>query len=122
MRAVEKVNLEEKFGVIKDMWSPKIAGRVNDCHLKLVKVEGEFIWHRHENEDEAFWVHKGRLCLQFRGREIWLEPGEFLVVPKGVEHRPAAPDGAWVMVIEPVGTLNTGEVINERTRQDPEWI
>ena len=119
---MRKVNLEEKFGLVDELWSPKIVGRVGDCHLKLGRIKGEFIWHRHDNEEEAFWVQKGRLCLQFRDGETWLEPGELLVIPKGVEHRPVAPEEVWIMMIEPVGTLNTGDVVNERTKQDPEWI
>ena len=119
---MQKVNLDEKFGLINELWSPKIVGQVNDCHLKLGRIKGEFIWHKHDNGDEAFWVQKGRMCLQFRDRGVWLNSGELMVVPKGVEHRPVAPEEAWIFMIEPVGTLNTGDTVNERTKQDPEWI
>ena len=112
---MEKVNLAEKFGMFQDYWSPKIAGEINDSHVKLAKLKGEFIWHQHENEDELFLVIKGRLLLKFWDREVWLEPGEFLIVPKGVEHCPVADEEAHVLFLEPKTTLNTGNVQNERT-------
>lgn len=99
----KKVNLREKFGMFTDRWSPKIAGEVNDSHVKLVKLQGEFVWHHHEREDELFLVVKGRLTIRFR------------VVPKGVEHMPVSEEEAWILLFEPKGTLNTGNVETERT-------
>lgn len=119
---LRKVSLEEKLRSVIDFWTPKIVGRVNDVHIKLVKLEGEFPWHRHEDEDELFLVLKGRLRLEFRDRELWLAPGEMVIVPRGTEHRPVAPEEAHVLLVEPIGTLNTGDVRSERTVLDPEWI
>ena len=107
---IEKVNLAEKFSHINDLWNPKIAGEVQGMHIKLAKVKGEFIWHHHENEDEMFFVVKGRLLLKFRDRDVWLDEGEFLIVPRGVEHMPVAEEEVHLMMIEPGGTLNTGNV------------
>lgn len=114
---MEKVNLAEQFERISEFWSPMAAGEVNDARIRLVRVKGEFIWHHHEHEDEMFLVIEGRLCIQFRDREVMLEPGEFLIIPKGVEHRPVAEQEAHVMLIEPASTLNTGNIRNERTRE-----
>jgi mannose-6-phosphate isomerase-like protein (cupin superfamily) len=111
----EKVNLREKFGMFTDRWSPKIAGEVNDSHVKLVKLQGEFVWHRHEREDELFLVVKGRITIRFRDGDVQLEENEFLIVPTGVEHMPVAEEEAWVLLFEPKTTLNTGNVENERT-------
>lgn len=113
--AVEKVNLEQKFSLFQEYWSPKIVGEVNDAHIKLVKLQGEFVWHHHDQEDELFLVTKGRLLMQFRGRDVWVEEGEFIIVPKGVEHRPVAPEECHVVLMEPKSTLNTGNVNSERT-------
>ena len=110
-----KVNLAEKFSRFADHWSPKIVGEVNDLHVKLVKLIGEFVWHHHDNEDELFLVVKGRLRMRFRDRETIVEPGEFIIVPRGVEHMPVAEDEVHVLLLEPKGTLNTGNVIGERT-------
>jgi mannose-6-phosphate isomerase-like protein (cupin superfamily) len=118
---MDKVNLAEKFTHISDYWSPRIAGELNDSHVKLAKLQGEFIWHHHEQEDELFLVIKGRLLMQFRDREVWIEPGEFLIVPKGVEHRPVAPEEVHLVMIEPKSTRNTGNVENERT-VEAQWI
>jgi len=112
---MEKVNLAEKFAAFSDFWSPKIAGEVNDFHVKLVKLKGEFIWHQHEQEDELFLVVKGRLRLRFRDRDVWLDEGEFCVVPRGVEHLPVAEEEVHLVLLEPKSTLNTGNVRNERT-------
>jgi len=112
---MRSVNLAEKFRLFDDRWSPKIVGELNDSYVKLVKIKGEFVWHHHEAEDELFLVVKGRLLLKFRDREVWLEEGEFLIVPRGVEHLPIAPDEAHVLLLEPRSTLNTGNVRNERT-------
>ena len=112
-----KVNLNEKLARFSEHWSPKLVAQVNDMDIKLVKIQGEFVWHHHDAEDELFLVLEGRLLMQFRDREEWIEPGEFIVVPRGVEHRPVAPQEAHIMLIEPRGTLNTGNVVNERTVQ-----
>ena len=119
---MEKVNLEEKFGSFHERWSPKIIGAVNDCDVKIAKVEGEFVWHHHANEDEMFLVVKGRLHLRMHEGDVTLEEGEMFVVPKGVEHLPVAPEETWILMIEPRGTLNTGNVVNERTVAQPEEL
>lgn len=113
-----KVNVAEKLAQIDDHWTPRLVARVNETAIKLVKIEGEFVWHHHEAEDELFLVLKGRLLMQFRDREEWLEEGEFILVPRGVEHRPVAEAEASIMLIEPVTTLNTGNVRNDRTIDD----
>lgn len=115
---MDKVNLTEAFAGFSERWSPRIAGEVNDSYVKLVKIEGEFVWHHHEHEDELFLVVTGRLLMRFRDREVWLEPGEFIVVPRGVEHMPVAPGECEVVLIEPKTTLNTGNVVEERTVAD----
>jgi mannose-6-phosphate isomerase-like protein (cupin superfamily) len=110
------VNLAEKFSRFTDCWSPKIVGEVNDMHVKLVKLTGEFVWHQHEREDELFLVVAGRLRMQLRDGDRELGPGEFIVVPKGTEHCPLAlNDEVHVLLLEPRSTLNTGNVVNERT-------
>ncbi len=114
----DKVNIAQKFATFSDHWSPKIAGDLNDSYVKLAKLKGEFIWHQHDNEDELFLVIKGRLLLKFRDREVWLDEGEFLIVPKGVEHCPVAEEEVHIMLLEPKTTLNTGNVQNERTVAD----
>lgn len=114
----EKVNLAQKFSLFDDCWSPKIVGELNDFYVKLAKLEGEFVWHHHDEEDELFLVIKGRLQMRFRDRDIWLEEGEFLIVPRGVEHLPVAPEEAHVLLFEPRSTLNTGNVRSERTVED----
>ena len=112
---MNKVNLRQKLSSFAEHWSPKLVARVNDIDVKLVKLHGEFVWHHHDYEDELFLVLEGRLLMQFRDREEWVEAGEFIVVPHGVEHRPVAPEEVQLMLIEPRGTRNTGNVINERT-------
>lgn len=112
---MEKVNLGEKFSLFNDYWSPKIAGEINDTHVKLAKLKGEFVWHQHEHEDEMFLVVKGTLLIKFREKDIWLNEGEFIIVPKGVEHLPVAEEEVHVLLLEPKSTLNTGDQINERT-------
>lgn len=116
------VNLAQKFSSFSDYWSPKIAGELNDSHIKLAKLKGEFVWHQHENEDELFLVVKGRLLIKLRDRDLWVHEGEFVVIPKGVEHLPVAADEVQVVLIEPKTTLNTGNVQNERTVAAPEHI
>jgi len=112
---LEKVNLAEKFSLFTESWSPKIVGELNDAYVKVVKLEGEFVWHHHDDEDELFWVVSGRLRMELRDGEVILDPGELLVVPKGVEHRPVAEGETHVVLIEPKTTLNTGNVRDERT-------
>ena len=112
---MEKVNLANKFSLFEDHWSPKIAGEINDSYLKLVKFKGEFVWHHHEAEDELFLVVKGRFLVKLRDRDIWLEEGEFVIVPRGVEHKPIAEEEALVLLLEPKSTLNTGNVRDEKT-------
>lgn len=112
---IDKVNLAEKFSCFSEHWSPKVAGAINDFQVKLVKVKGEFVWHHHEAEDELFLVVKGRLRMRFRDRDVWVEPGEFIIVPHGVEHLPVADEETHILLLEPKTTLNTGNVRNERT-------
>lgn len=112
---MEKVNLADKLSRFSEHWSPRIVGELNGQQVKLAKLEGEFVWHHHENEDELFLVLKGRLVIQLRDREITLDPGEFFIVPKGVEHRPVASQEVHVLLFEPASTRNTGHVVNERT-------
>ncbi len=119
---MEKVNVAEKFSLFHEYWSPKIAGEINDSYVKLVKLKGEFVWHQHENEDEMFLVVKGKLLIKFRDKDVWLNEGEFLIVPKGVEHMPVAEEEVHVLLLEPKTTLNTGDQVNEKTVTDLETI
>lgn len=112
---MEKVNLAEKFARFTAHWQPKIVGELNGQEVKLAKFAGPFEWHRHEMEDELFLVVRGRFRMEFRDRDIELETGEFLIVPRGVEHRPVADAEVEVLLFEPAGTLNTGNVLSERT-------
>src|SRR6266481_2951033 len=112
---MEKVNLADKFSLFHDHWNPRIAGELNGQHVKLVKFTGPFVWHQHESEDELFLVVKGRFRMEFRDRSIWLEQGEFLIVPRGVEHRPVAEEEVQVLLFEPASTLNTGNAQSELT-------
>ena len=114
----DKVNIAQKFAQIPEYWKPNIAAELNGQAVKLDKVKGEFIWHHHENEDELFLCVKGRFRIEFRDRQVWLEEGEFLVVPRGVEHRPVADEEAWILLFEPASTLNTGNVENEFTLRE----
>ncbi len=118
----DKVNLAEKLRLIDEPWSPKLVGRVNESALKLVKLEGAFVWHRHDDADELFLVIAGRLRVRFRDREVSLGPGELVVVPKGTEHLPIAEPEAHVLLIEPEGLVNTGNVRNQRTVETIETI
>ena len=115
MPAIEKVSLSEKLAQFSEHWKPKIVGEVNDSYVKLVKFKGEFVWHHHENEDEMFLVVQGRLRMKLRDREIALNPGEFVIIPRGVEHLPVADEEVHVVMFEPRTTLNTGNVQNEHT-------
>jgi len=117
-----KVNLAEKFNLIQEYWSPKIAGQLNGQFVKLAKFKGDFVWHRHQNEDELFLVTKGRLTIQLRDGAVTLKEGEFFIVPAGVEHRPVAEKEVHALMLEPISTLNTGNVTNERTLQELEWV
>jgi len=119
---MEKVNLAAKFALFDEYWSPKIVGELNGQHVKLAKLKGEFVWHHHEAEDEMFLVVQGQLTMKLRERDIVLNPGEFVIVPRGVEHKPVAAEEVQVLLFEPQGTLNTGNVQNEHTRAELELI
>ena len=106
---MQKINLIEKFALFNDHWSPKIVGDLNESHIKLAKFKGEFVWHKHDNEDELFLVIKGKLLIKLRDQDIYLSPGEFFIVPKGIEHLPIADDEVHVMLIEPKSTIKTGD-------------
>ena len=116
---MDKVSLVSKFAAFSEHWSPKIVGELNGQHVKLVKFVGEFVWHHHDDEDEMFLVHRGRFRMELRDREIELRAGEFLIIPRGVEHRPVAEEEVEVILFEPAGTLNTGNVQTERTVAEP---
>ena len=119
---MKKVNIENKLSLFSKEWDPKIIGELNGQHVKLAKLKGEFIWHKHEEEDEMFLVLKGVLKMELRDKTITINENEFLIVPKGTEHKPVADEVVSVMLFEPATTLNTGDSINERTKQDLEWI
>jgi mannose-6-phosphate isomerase-like protein (cupin superfamily) len=118
---MQKVTLAEKLAQFTELWSPKAVGSVNDFHVKLVKLKGEFVWHSHEAEDELFLVLAGSLRMQFRDHEVVVEPGEFIVVPHQTEHRPVADAEVHVLLLEPKSTVNTGTAGGERTRE-VEWL
>jgi mannose-6-phosphate isomerase-like protein (cupin superfamily) len=119
---MDKVNIREKLGAISAYWQPKIIGELNDSYVKVVKLHGEFLWHMHESEEEMFLVIQGRLVIKLRTGDIVLNEGEFFIIPRGVEHMPVAEQEVHVMLIEPKTTLNTGNVRNERTIEQPETI
>jgi mannose-6-phosphate isomerase-like protein (cupin superfamily) len=119
---MDKVVLAEKFALFDEKWSPKIVGELNGQYVKLVKVQGDFVWHQHENEDELFLVIKGRLTIHLRDGHVSLGEGELFVVPAGVEHKPAADEETHVILLEPMSTVNTGDTRNERTRERLDWI
>lgn len=119
---MEKVNLAEKLSLFDELWSPKVVAELNGQQVRLVKVKGEFVWHHHDDEDELFLVLRGRLKMELRDRDAWLEEGELLVVPRGVEHRPVAEEEVHLLLFEPATTLNTGNVRNERTVEQPRGI
>ena len=130
---MDKINLSQKLSLINDHWNPRIIGELNGQYLKLVKFRGPFTWHHHETEDEMFLVVKGRFRMEFRERssetsapngrrDVWLEEGEFIIVPRGVEHRPVADEEAEVLLFEPASTLNTGNVQDEFTVPKLEWL
>ncbi|HSE37329.1 MAG TPA: cupin domain-containing protein [Blastocatellia bacterium] len=112
---MEKVSVIEKLNSFQDYWSPKIVGEINDSFVKLVKLKGEFVWHHHQSEDELFLVVKGTLLIKLRDRDIRVEAGEFVIIPRGVEHLPIAEEEVHALLLEPKSTLNTGNVTNERT-------
>ncbi len=112
---IEKVNLAQKFGLFDEFWSPRVAGELNDAYVKLAKLKGEFVWHHHDDEDELFLVVNGHLTIKLRNHDIELEPGEFVIIPHGVEHLPVAAEEVHVVLLEPKSTLNTGNVQSERT-------
>lgn len=119
---MEKVNIEEKLRLFNDPWHPRIIGELNDSYVKVVKLRGEFIWHHHDNEDELFWVVNGALRMRFRDRDVIVNPGEFIIVPRGVEHMPVAEAECQIVLFEPKTTLNTGNMQNERTVAELEHI
>lgn len=119
---VEKVNISEKFTKFNDYWNPRVIGELNGSEVKATKLKGEFMWHTHDEEDEMFLVVKGNLLIRLRDKNIQVGEGEFVVIPKGVEHLPVATEEVHVLLFEPKGTLNTGNVVNERTVSNPEQI
>jgi mannose-6-phosphate isomerase-like protein (cupin superfamily) len=119
---MEKVNISEKLAKFSEHWSPKIVGELNDSYVKLVKFQGAFLFHKHDHEDELFLVLKGKFTMRLRTGDVELREGEFFIVPKGVEHCPVAQEEVSVMLLEPKTTLNTGNVVNERTKQKLDWI
>jgi len=119
---IDVVNLTMKFSLISDQWDPKIIAQLNDYHLKIAKIEGEFVWHSHPETDEMFLVVDGELDIHLRDRLLHLKPGELCVIPKGVEHKPAAVEECQILMIEPAGTLNTGDAGGEMTIENTDWI
>lgn len=113
---MEKVNLEQKFALFSEHWSPKIVGELNGQYVKLAKLKGEFVWHKHENEDELFFVVKGSFKMEYRDRTVTINENEFIIVPKGVEHKPVADEEVLIMLFEPVTTLNTGDSDSNLTK------
>jgi len=119
---MQVINLKEKFALFTDYYNPRIVGELNGQLIKAVKVKGDFIWHHHDLEDEMFLVTKGKLTMDFRDKTVDIHPGEFIIVPRGVEHRPRAEEETEMLLIEPAGTLNTGNTVNELTRNKLEKI
>jgi len=119
---MNKVNINDKLSQFNDYYSPRIIGELNGQHVKAVKLKGEFVWHHHDHEDELFLVIKGNLTMEFREKSVEINPGEFIIVPRGVEHRPVADDEVHILLFEPATTLNTGNIENERTRKNLEKI
>jgi mannose-6-phosphate isomerase-like protein (cupin superfamily) len=118
----QTINFKEKLAKFSEQWSPKIIAQLNDYHFKVAKIQGEFIWHDHPETDEVFVVVEGHLVILFRDGEVSLDEGEMFVVPKGVEHKPVAENECHILLIEPAGTVNTGNVVNERTASNDTWI
>lgn len=119
---MEKINISEKLELFQDHWNPRIVGELNGQQVKLAKFQGEFVWHKHDQEDELFLVLKGKFTMEFRDRRVELKVGEFLIVPRGVEHRPVAAEEVAVMLFEPADTLNTGDQQGEMTREKLDWV
>jgi mannose-6-phosphate isomerase-like protein (cupin superfamily) len=119
---MNKVNIHQKLSLFSEYWSPKVAGELNGQQVKLVKFKGEFVWHKHDNEDELFYVLKGNFNMEFRDKVVTILENEFIIVPRGVEHRPVADEEVSVMLFEPANTLNTGNVTNELTKQNLQAI
>ena len=119
---MDKVNIAEKMSLFHEYWSPKILGELNDSYIKVAKLKGEFIWHNHEQEDEMFFVVKGSLEIRLRDKAVFLREGEFIIIPRGIEHMPVAEEEVEILMIEARTTLNTGDVRSERTVDAPEWI
>lgn len=119
---MEKINVAEKLSLFSDYWNPRIVGELNGQYIKLAKLHGEFVWHKHENEDEMFLVISGILKIQFRDKTVEIKPNEFIIVPKGVEHKPIADNEVCVMLFEPVTTLNTGDTTGKLTRENLERL
>jgi mannose-6-phosphate isomerase-like protein (cupin superfamily) len=120
--APKKVNVAEKLNGFDEYWQPRIVGALNGQHVKVVKLKGEFVWHHHDNEDELFYVLAGRIVIKFKDSDIELTEGEFVIVPRGVEHKPVAQKDAHVLLFEPDTTINTGNVVSDRTVAHPESI
>jgi mannose-6-phosphate isomerase-like protein (cupin superfamily) len=118
---IQPINLAENFTHIDEFWSPRIAGELNDSYVKLARIKGEFLWHHHDNEDELFLVIKGRLLMKLRDGDRWVNEGEFIVIPRGVEHMPVAEEECHILLLEPKTTVNTGNVRGERTVGD-RWV
>jgi mannose-6-phosphate isomerase-like protein (cupin superfamily) len=118
---MDVINISHKFNLFNDHWHPRIVGELNDAYVKLAKLKGEFVWHKHDNEDELFLVTKGRLQIKLRDRELLINEGNFVIIPKGVEHCPVAEEEVQVLLLEPKSTLNTGDQQNERT-VEATWI
>tara|TARA_Y100000994_G_C15465411_1_gene348670 strand:+ start:230 stop:592 length:363 start_codon:yes stop_codon:yes gene_type:complete len=119
---VKKINIDQKLSLFNDHWNPRIIGELNKQHVKLAKIKGEFIWHKHDHEDEMFLVLKGTLKIEFRDRTETIHENEIIIVPKGVEHRPIAEEEVSIMLFEPATTINTGDLDNERTRKNLESL
>jgi mannose-6-phosphate isomerase-like protein (cupin superfamily) len=119
---MDKVVISEKLSQVSDYWNPHIIGELNGQHVKAVKLQGEFVWHHHDAEDELFMVIKGQLIMEFRDKTVYINPGEFIIVPRKVEHKPVAKDEVHILLFEPASTLNTGNIENERTRKNLERI
>ena len=119
---MQKINLFDKLNQINDYWNPRIVGELNGQHIKLAKFVGEFVWHKHDDEDEMFLVLQGRLTLEFRDKKVELNKNDFIIVPRGVEHRPVAAEEVSVLLFEPISTVNTGTIINELTKETLNWV
>ena len=119
---MDKVNISEKFSQFNDYYNPRILGELNGQHVKGVKLKGEFVWHHHDHEDELFLVIQGKLTMEFRDSTVEINPGEFIIVPRGVEHKPVAEDEVHILLFEPASTLNTGNISNELTRKELEKL